>query len=85
MLPCCRLAFGPGVTVSRKAGRLETEQKLPRGRGGRAEHAGVSPPPGLILRPPLGFPPRLFQVSLVSVTETPVAFSPPASCSGRAR
>lgn len=40
-LPCYRPAFGPGVAVGRKAGRLETEQKLPRGgRGGCAEHAG---------------------------------------------
>lgn len=51
MLPRCRLAFGPGVAVSRKAGRLETKQKLPRRRGGCTEHAGGTRLPTAGARP----------------------------------
>lgn len=69
-LPCYRPAFGPGVTVGRKAGRLETEQKLPREEEEGAQSTwGTrgSPLLGFVLQPLLpGFPPHLFQVYLVS-------------------
>lgn len=69
-LPCYQPAFGPGVTVGCKAGRLETEQKLPREEEEGAQSTrGTrgSPLLGFVLQPLLpGFPPHLFQVSLVS-------------------